>query len=78
MTPEEKWERLTNPKTIEDYGLRMSENELMQFPEGQRVVAEVRARQEERSMLIRSARAAGKNTAATIDSLILRVLGGKE
>lgn len=33
MTPKEKWQRLTNPKTVEDYGLGISLNELMEVPE---------------------------------------------
>jgi len=33
-TPEEKLKRLTNPKTVEDYGLVLTEDELITFPEG--------------------------------------------
>ena len=38
MTAQEKWERLTNPKTVEDYGLSMTETELLEFEEGRKVV----------------------------------------
>jgi len=34
MTPQEKWERLNNPTCIEDYGLSISEEELVTFPAG--------------------------------------------
>ena len=34
MCPKEKWERLNNPTCLKDYGLSLSEDELMQFPEG--------------------------------------------
>jgi len=33
MTPAEKWQRLTNPQTLEDYGLSMSIEEIEQVPE---------------------------------------------
>jgi len=34
MTPSEKWARMANPQTIEDYGLGITADELMTFPEG--------------------------------------------
>ncbi|KKL20690.1 hypothetical protein LCGC14_2452950 [marine sediment metagenome] len=33
MTPSEKWERLSNPKTLGDYGLSMPLSELAEVPE---------------------------------------------
>ena len=33
MTPSEKWERLTNPKTIGDYGISILLSELAEVPE---------------------------------------------
>lgn len=42
MTPEEKWKRLTNPKTAEDYGLSLTETELETFAEGRELLAGMR------------------------------------
>lgn len=42
MTPEEKWKRLTKPKTAEDYGISLTEAELDTFPEGREVLAGMR------------------------------------
>lgn len=33
MTPHEKWSRLCNPQTCQDYGLGMTLDEVMQVPE---------------------------------------------
>lgn len=38
MTPKEKWDRLNNPTCLEDYGLSLSRDELIQFPEGRAIV----------------------------------------
>lgn len=35
MTPAEKWQRLTNPTCVEDYGLSMSIDEIRQVPEAE-------------------------------------------
>ena len=42
MAPEEKWKRLTNPQTAEDYGLSLTEAELETFDEGREVLAGMR------------------------------------
>jgi len=42
MTPEEKWKRLTNPQTADDYGLSLTETELETFAEGREVLAGMR------------------------------------
>jgi hypothetical protein len=41
LTPEEKWKRLNNPTSAEDYGLSLSRDELLTFSEGQQMVAMV-------------------------------------
>ena len=33
MTPQEKWERMSNPKTVEDYGIGMTLDEIMECHE---------------------------------------------
>lgn len=38
MTPVEKWKRLTNPQTIEDYGLSVSLDELAETAEGREIL----------------------------------------
>lgn len=41
MTPKEKWERIKNPKCAKDYGLSIGRSELMTFPEGRALCAEI-------------------------------------
>lgn len=48
MTPEEKWQRLNNPQTCEDYGLSLSESELRAFPAGRKLLLEIRLLQRKR------------------------------
>ena len=43
MTPKEKWDRLNNPQSADDYGLGMTEAELLTFPEGREAVELMRA-----------------------------------
>ncbi|MFA5706808.1 MAG: hypothetical protein WDA41_10675 [Candidatus Neomarinimicrobiota bacterium] len=74
MTPQEKWERLNNPETLSDYGLILSENELMQFPEGREIVKAVRARQQETEDASQRMRIIGRNIAASLENVILQVL----
>lgn len=39
---EEKWNRLTNPKSVEDYGLSLTESEMVTFPEGRKIIAGIK------------------------------------
>ena len=39
---QEKWERLTNPKSLGDYGLSLTESEMMTFPEGRKIIAGIK------------------------------------
>lgn len=43
MTPEERFRRLTNPQTVDDYGLSLNEQELNTFAEGKEILAELRS-----------------------------------
>lgn len=43
MDPKEKWERLTNPQTIEDYGLALNERELEKIQEWRALLATLRS-----------------------------------
>ena len=38
MTPAEKWQRLSNPQTVEDYGLSMTTEDLRAVPEAQQEI----------------------------------------
>ena len=38
---QEIWDRMNNPKTVEDYGLSLSLDDLKRIPEGRRVLAEL-------------------------------------
>lgn len=42
MTPEEKWGRLQNPQSVEDYGLSVTVEELESFEAGREVAAAIR------------------------------------
>lgn len=44
MNAQEKWERIKNPRTLEDYTLRITDAEMMTFPEGIEVVRRARSR----------------------------------
>jgi len=41
MIPQEKWDRLNNPKSLEDYGISLREEELRSFPEGRALLLEL-------------------------------------
>lgn len=43
ISPKEKWERITNPKTVDDYGLSIGEIELETFEEGKKIISGIRA-----------------------------------
>ena len=38
MKPQEKWDRLSNPQCLEDYGISLTKDEMMSFPEGRGVI----------------------------------------
>lgn len=38
MTPQEKWKRISDPQTAEDYGISMTETELRQVPEAWAII----------------------------------------
>ncbi len=40
MNAVEKWKRMTNPKTVEDYGLGITLNELLETEEGKKIFQE--------------------------------------
>lgn len=68
-----KVERFLNPKTVEDYGLSISEAEMREHPFGRQIIA-IKLRS------WRSARVAsvwGANAARTLDELRLKVLRGE-
>lgn len=37
----DKWNRMNNPKALEDYGLSLSEAEMRMFPQGREVLCDV-------------------------------------
>ena len=51
-TAKEKWEHLTNPKTVEDYGLSITETELLEFNEGRELIASVRSATDKRMEVV--------------------------
>lgn len=70
MTPQEKWKRLNNPTCLEDYGLFLSRNELMQFPEGRAYVEMIDGFRKEREERNRLMEILGKAASQTIDDCI--------
>lgn len=74
MTPKEKWDRLQNPKTPEDYGLCLTETELRQFPEGRSVLLGVRTIQRTRANGRRFGRKMGEAMGKTMDRIIMGIL----
>lgn len=74
MNPQEKWQRLNNPRSIEDYAISLSENELRAFPAGRSILLDIRlgqrrARQFERVVLPFVRRLAAKYS-RSIDELV--------
>lgn len=75
MTPEEKWERLNNPKTLEDYGLCLSEEELGTFEEGRKILAGARlAAGRNQDRYSEAAKSMGAQASKTLDDVAMRVI----
>lgn len=72
MTAQEKWERLTNPKTVADYGLSMTETELLEFEEGRKMVEALRGVTDERMDLV--AKMIAKNVGHAVERVSYGVL----
>ena len=75
MTPEEKWERLNNPKTREDYGLCLSEEELSTFEAGRKILAGAKqAADQGRDQYSEVAKSMGAQASKTLDDVAMRVI----
>ena len=77
MTPEEKWDRLTNPKTPRDYGLIMCKDELETFPEGREFLHILRGKTQTDQDCSEIMRSAGARARETIDRVVCSVLKGE-
>ena len=66
-TPEQKWMRITNPKTADDYGLSMTETELETFEEGREILSELRGMMENKERQTELARMLGARAADTFE-----------
>lgn len=77
MTPEDKWQRLNNPKTIEDYSLSMNRAELMKIPEGREIVEAMDKMRDRMSLIEEADRMANEATQSMIDKLFMEVMSGK-
>lgn len=79
MTPQEKWQRIRDPKCAEDYGLDLTLDEMREVPELASLVALVEdarrevERVEEYRLL---AAAAGKDVGEVIDKMRRDILAG--
>ena len=65
MTAKEKWGRLTNPETVEDYGLLIKEDELLEFNEGRELIAALRKATDKRMELV--VKMIANNTRQTVE-----------
>jgi len=74
MTPAEKWERINNPQTVEDYSICMNREELMLIEAGRKIVAQLDTIEAERQELKRRVKALAKDAASRLDALALEVL----
>lgn len=78
MSPQEKWQRLTNPQCAADYGIAMTESELATIPQGQailRALSQIDAGLNDphwRELM----RQAGCNAAATLDGIMASIILG--
>ena len=80
MLPEEKWNRLNNPKTLEDYGLSLNEDELQSFPEGKVLLQSIKrieaSKEKDRKLFLEMDNyfeKISKNMKETIDNIIIEV-----
>lgn len=73
---EEKWRRLTNPQTAEDFGLSLTKEELGSFPAGRTILSEIGQLKQNKKVCSLQLRACGINAAKIMDSLILKSIGG--
>lgn len=71
MTPQEKWDRIKNPKTLEDFCLSISESELLEFEEGRELVELMRKKTDDGMDL--AANMIAGNTNQTIDRIFYGV-----
>lgn len=75
MTPKEKWDRLNNPKTLEDYSLCMSEEELGTFEAGRKILAGAKqAAAQGLDQYLEVAKSIGMQARKTLDDVALGVI----
>jgi hypothetical protein len=81
ITTKEKFNRFMNPKTVQDYGLSLSFDELISFDEGVEFVKEwfpwlIQTEEEKKreEEMLSVAQELGRNTSEAIDNLTMGVL----
>ena len=75
MTPREKWDRLNNPKTLEDYGLCLSEEELSTFEAGRKILAGAKqAAAQGLDQYSEVAKSIGMQARKTLDAVMMRAI----
>lgn len=74
MTPKEKWDRINNPMSVEDYGLFLTEDELRTFLEGRKLLLGVRIMQRKDKKIERWSKEASKFLAELHDKIALKAM----
>ena len=74
MNAEEKWSRLTSPKSIEDYGLCVTRNEMLTFPEGKALVEAIDCARSGDEHMMKIAALFGRNAVNVIEREIASAL----
>ena len=77
MKPCEKWTRLNNPQTLEDWGISITESEMRTFPEGRAFLCclkRIERRERQKDMVLMSMVDNMKNT---VDEIILKTILGQ-
>jgi len=75
---QDKWNRLNNPKTIEDYGLSLTEKELRTFPEGRIILFDIKVNLRKEKQLNNKLNKLKLNMQQTIENLIIQVLNSNK
>lgn len=78
MKHEEEWKLLNNPARHEDYGILIGERELRTFPEGRRVLLEIRLLQRQRKKTKRFMINSGAAMRLTQEKIMINVLNNHD
>jgi len=75
--PEEKLERIMNPKTIEDYSLCMNEEEFYKTKIGKEFIDALNEQKKLNDIFLHRIESAGKRTGLTLEKELFNILHGR-